>query len=66
MDKKECCNNELDRQHDDDDEQQHNHDDDYNVNDVLRRRMEAILKYKEIKKIKDGAVSNNFKYFIKK
>lgn len=33
--------------------------------ELLRRRMDMILKYKEIKKINDRIVSKNRHYFIK-
>lgn len=34
--------------------------------DVLKRRINIILKYKEMQRIKKDIVSKNLKYFIKK
>lgn len=34
--------------------------------DILRQKMDIILRYKQTKRIKSKAVSTNFHYFIKK
>lgn len=34
--------------------------------DILKKRMDIILRYKEGQRIKKNVVSKNFKYFIKK